>query len=376
VLQLDSVNVAARAHYMPLFSRHGSYSQAGLDAWLWDSGEAFEHWGHEASVMPRDLLHAMHLKMTASSNWKTRARDYLEAERPGLIEQVLDAVEAAGPLTAADIDHLAPRGAERGTWWDRGHVKDALDHLFMTGQVAVSRRGNFARTYNSTQRVWDLPPAAPDGAGAWGLSHGAARQELFDRAITATGVGTVKDLLDHFRLQLTPRSPGALGGTALAASAVERGLAQWVDVDGWDEPALLAAGAEDPGRATGVALLSPFDPVCWFRPRLERMFGMEYRIEIYTPEAKRIYGYYTLPFLMGDQMVGRFDLKADRTAGVLRVQSSWREERAVAGARRRSDGEIAEAVAGELELMAQWLGLGAIEVVERGNLAQATMSAT
>jgi hypothetical protein len=163
---------------------------------------------------------------------------------------------------------------------------------------------------------------------------------------------------------------------------VERGLAASVTVEGWNVPALMAVGgptdtapwhraAADPGRATGAALLSPFDPVCWYRPRLERMFGMDYRIEIYTPAPKRVYGYYCLPFLLGDQMVGRVDLKADRKAGTLRVQAAWREPRAVPGARRRTDAEIASALIAELETMRDWLGLDGVAVEPRGNLAPA-----
>jgi hypothetical protein len=358
VLQLDSVNVLTRAHYMPVFSRYGAYSTVALDDYLWGPGEAFEHWGHEASVMPRDLLPALYHRMAAPTAWKGRMRAELEHERPGLLEAVMEAIEADGPVTAASLDHLAPAGKRRSSWWDHGHVKIALEYLFITGGAAVAGRPGFRRLYDSPERVWGHDAA-----------HGAlpapdAHTELFSRALAATGIGTPRDIADHFRLK-----PGL--AQALAASAVERGEAAWVSVEGWTEPALLAREATDPGRATGVALLSPFDPVCWYRPRLERMFGMEYRIEIYTPEHKRIYGYYTLPLLLGDQMVGRFDLKADRKAGVLRVQSSWREERTVAGARRRSDIDVAAAAAGELLRVAEWLGLGCVEVMPRGNIADA-----
>lgn len=375
VLQLDSVNVLARAHYLPLFSRYGAYDRAGLDAFLWGDADghsphAFEHWGHEASVSPLELLPAMHVKMTDTGAWGSRNEARIEAAHPGLIAQVRERVEADGPFDAGDLEHLAPRAQASGPWWDHSGVKSSLEHLFITGKVAASRRGHFRRTYDATRRGWGVEPAdsGPGGAAAWGLPPGAARQALFDHAIGAVGIGTPRDVADHFRLK-----PGTAG--VLAADAVARGVATWADVEGWREPALLAAGASDPGRATGAALLSPFDPVCWYRPRLERMFGMNYRIEIYTPAPKRVYGYYTLPLLLGDQIVGRFDLKADRAASTLLVLASWREKHTVPGARRRSDGEIAEAAAGELSLMARWLGLDSVRVEQRGNVAPAVILA-
>jgi len=356
VLQLDSVNVLARAHYMPLFSRWGSYDRDALDDYLWGSGEAFEHWGHEASVMPRDLLPALHHRMADPEAWKGQTRERLEAERPGLLEAVRDRVVSDGPVTAATLDHLAPAGPRQTSWWDHGHVKTALEYLFITGQAAVAGRPGFRRLYDSPTRVWG------HSADEAGLPAAEATQVLFDRAIAACAIGTPRDLADHFRLK-----PGH--APALAASAVERGLATWVEVEGWSELALLATDAPDPGRATGAALLSPFDPVCWYRPRLQRMFGMDYRIEIYTPAAKRVYGYYTLPFLLGDQMVARVDLKADRKASVLRVLAAWREGRPGPGGRRRSEEEVGAALAGELQSMAQWLGLERVEAEPRGDLA-------
>ncbi len=391
VLQLDTVNVLARAHYLPFFSRLGPYDAHELDSYLWGAHDGhgthtFEHWGHEASVMPRALLPALHHRMAAGHSWQARTRDRLEAERPGLISQVRGFVNERGPVTSSEVEPLSPRETKRGTWWDTSHVKDALDLLFITGELASSRGKNFARTYDATQRAWGLSPAA--GTPHWALTADEARQQLFDRALSACGIGTLADLCDHFRLPLRPskNAPDAAGGAAWAASAVERGLAEWVSVEGWREPALLATGeptpqapwhraARDPGRATGAALLSPFDPVCWYRPRLERMFGMEYRIEIYTPAPKRVYGYYCLPFLLGDQMVARVDLKADRKACVLRVEAAWRDERTVPGARRRAYSEVAVTLVAELGEMARWLGLDAIDVAPRGNLAAALTGA-
>ncbi len=387
VLQLDSVNVFARAHYLPLFSRLGAYRPEALDGYLWGdaaghSPHTFEHWGHEASVMPRSLLPALHHRMVRSNTWKARTEERLESERPGLVAQVRAAVSEHGPVAAGALDHLAPRQSPRGSWWDHSHVKDSLELLFITGRVAASRGRHFTRTYDQPDRAWGMPAA---DRGEWGLAPEAAHQELFDRALAACGIGTVRDLADHFRL-VGSGGPRLADARRWADTAVARGVAQWVTVEGWGEPALLAvkhdAGAsgadpvpwhrpaEDPGRATGAALLSPFDPVCWYRPRLERMFGVEYRIEIYTPAPQRQYGYYCLPFLLGDQIVARVDLKADRGAGVLRVEAAWLERGLAPGARRRTAGDVADALARELHLAAAWQGLGEVEVSENGTLAR------
>lgn len=371
VLQLDSVNVLARAHYLPLFSRYGAYDRAKLDEFLWGTADghsphAFEYWGHEAAVTPLELLPAMSVKMLNSARGATRGYERLESTRPGLIAQVRDVVEADGPFAASELDHLAPRAQTSGPWWDYSDAKSALEYLFTTGGIAASRRGHFRRTYDSTQRAWGRPAA---DAGAWPMAPAQAQQSLFDHALAAVGIGTPRDVADHFRQKPATAS-------ALAEGAVRGGSATWVTVADWDEPALLAREAVDPGRATGAALLNPFDPVCWYRPRLERMFGMEYRIEIYTPAAKRVYGYYTLPFLLGDHMVARFDLKADRASRTLLVLAAWREPHFGSGSRRRTDEEVALAAHTELSLLAGWLGLDHVRVETRGNLAAALRSAS
>ncbi|HZJ08160.1 MAG TPA: crosslink repair DNA glycosylase YcaQ family protein [Trueperaceae bacterium] len=360
VLQLDSVNVLTRAHYLPLYSRYGPYPHAALDDFLWSSGEAFEHWGHEASVMPRRLLPLMRFRMDEqATRWSRYISEKVENARPGLVAEVERAVIEKGPLTAADLSHLeGETGRKRGTWWDWTDTKQALDYLFLVGRVAVAGRPNFQRVYGSPTAVWgELAEAEPVAADA-------ARQALFEQALGAAGIGTVNDLADHFRIKKTPAK-------RYAKSAVERGLANWVKVEGWKEPALLARGASDPGRATGAALLAPFDPAVWYRERLLRMFGMHYRIEIYTPAPKRVYGYYTLPFLLGDQMVARADLKADRKASRLMVKAAWLEERPAPGSRRRSADEVAAALNAELRLMATWLDLDEVTVEQSGTLASA-----
>lgn len=365
VLQLDSVNVLARAHYMPIYSRFGSYDQAGLDSYLWASNETFEYWGHEASVMPLELLPALkHRFEEYEARWAKYFAKHPKARRPELLEAVERAVGENGPLTPADLAHLEEdTGRKRGSWWDWSETKQALEYLFFTGRVAVAARNNFQRLYGAPHEAWGEAHLRP------ALSRRDAQRQLFDHALRANWIGTVADLADHFRIRLLSEAK------PLAESAVERGLARWVEVEGWKQPALLATQAEDPGRATGAALLSPFDPAVWFRDRLERMFGMEYRIEIYTPAPKRKYGYYTLPFMLGDQMVGRVDLKADRKSRQLLVQAAWAEETPAPGAKRRTDTEVAGALARELRLMAQWLGLGDVVVKPVGTLAPALADA-
>ncbi len=359
VLQIDSVNVLARAHYMPLFSRYGPYDQADLDRYLWSSGETFEHWGHEASVMPRDLLPTMRFRMEfLAGQWAKYFAKQPHRHKPELFDAVESHLHEHGPLLPKDLAHLEEREGRRGSWWDWSDTKLALEYLFMTGRAAVAGRPAFQRLYGSPAKVWGEAACLPAPAKR------EAQQALFDRALEASWIGTVADIGDHFRIKPQEARP-------LAESAVARGIASWVEVEGWKERALLHRSAEDPGRATGAALLSPFDPACWYRDRLLRQFGMEYRIEIYTPAHKRVYGYYTLPFLLGDQMVARVDLKAERKASELRVLSSWAEEGAAPGARKRSEAEVATALARELRLMAVWLGLSAVVVSPEGTLASA-----
>lgn len=358
VLQLDSVNVLARAHYLPLFSRHGPYDTAALDDVLWSSGETFEHWGHEASVMPRSLLPALRHRMAEHERrWQRYFEERAAHDWRALTAAVEEELQANGPLTAADLAHLEENPKrKRGSWWDWSSTKEALEYLFRSGRAAVAGRPNFQRLYGAPGRVWGADAAVP------GLPAPEARQVLFEKALGAAGIGTVADLADHFRL-------GTKGAGQLAQTAVERGVARWARVEGWREPALLHEAAHDPRRATGAALLSPFDPACWYRDRLERMFGMEYRIEIYTPAAKRKYGYYTLPFLLGDQLVARVDLKADRKAGALLVKAAWGEERPAPGAKRKPDAQVAAALAAELRLLAEWQGLERVVVEPVGTLA-------
>jgi uncharacterized protein YcaQ len=309
-------------------------------------------------MMPIRLLPALrHRMQDHAARWAQHVQETFEQQDPGLVASVEKIIAERGPVTAADLVHLDPdAGRKRGSWWDASITKQVLEYLFFTGRAATAARPNFQRLYDSPERVWGEHHHRPH------LPPQEARQHLFDQALAANGIGTVDDIADHYRIKRVPLD-------VLADSAVERGVARWVKVEGWGEPALLAASAEDPGRAAGAALVSPFDPLCWFRDRLLRMFGMHYRIEIYTPAAKRQYGYYALPFLLGDQMVARVDLKADRKASALLVQSSWLEETVAPGGRRRPAAEVAAALATELRVMADWLRLDDVDVKPAGTLA-------
>ncbi|MCY4370625.1 MAG: winged helix DNA-binding domain-containing protein [bacterium] len=353
LLQIDSVNVLARAHYLPVFSRLGPYRRAALDRWIYEGRHMFEYWCHEQSYAPAGFHPMMRARMERMRDprWK-KVRDLLEHD-PGYVMAVLDEVRNRGPIPAR---HLSDPGEKTGPWWGYGKGKVAMAWLFATGQVAVAHRVNFERWYDRPERV--LPAevlAEPDP------SPEEARRARVREAAGALGIGTVPDLADYFRMRITP--------TARAVrQLVATGELREVAVAGWDRPAYIARSAVVPRARRGTALLCPFDPLVWDRGRTERMFGFRYRIEIYTPSAKRVYGYYVLPFLMNGRLVGRVDAKADRHEGVLRIPAAHAEpgvDRAAAG----------RALAGELRSMAAWLDLGDIQVATSGNLATATRAA-
>lgn len=347
VVQLDSVNVLARAHELPFFSRLGAHDRAARDAWLWRSREAFEGWIHVASLAPVEVWPLLaHRREEARPG---RRIQRLLDDDPGYLPRVLDEIAERGPTSIQDLDDP---GQRTGPWWGYPKGKLALVWLARTGRLAVhDRTSGFVTRFDLAERVLPAevleaePPPRP-----------RAIRELLLRAARAHGVGTAADLADHHRLGLTE-------ARAALAAMVAEGLLEQVEVHGWSEPAYVDPEARVARSIPARALLSPFDPVVWFRPRLERLFDFHYRIEIYVPRARRVHGYYVLPFLLGDRLVARVDLRADRPASRLRVHGAFAE----AGVDPR---HVAEQLAAELTDVASWLGLGDITVDHRGDLAQ------
>ena len=355
MLQLDSVSVAVRAHYAPVFSRLGPYDREVLDRAAWgprSSRLLAEYWAHEAALMAVDDWPLMRWRMRQyrHGRWGT----HIVKANAQLVEHVVAAVAELGPSTAGQIEaHLAaePRGP-RGRWWgSRSDTKWVAEALFASGVLTTATRVGFARHYDLVERV------LPAGVLAREVDDDEAVRELTLRAATALGVGTEADIRDYFRLSAQQVKP-AIADLA-AAGEIER-----VDVDGWSAPAYLRAGQIVPRRDRGTALLCPFDPLIFFRPRVERLFGFHYRIEIYTPAPKRQYGYYVWPLLLDGRLVARVDLKADRAADALRVVGAFGEPDTYP-----PRPAVAAALNGELESMASWLGLGAVTVSGRGDLA-------
>lgn len=352
VLQIDAVNVLARAHYVPLFSRHGPYSQAHLDGAVHGGRRAlFEYWGHQASLLP--------LTMHPLFRWRMASAAKLEGiygglaqfvrERRSYVSGVLDEVSERGPVRAGDLTQSRPRA---GAWWGWSDAKRALEWLFWAGYVTTSARTNFERSYDLTERVLPAEVLAMPTPSAVD-----AHRELVRISARALGIATDDDLADYFRLRLGDVRPRI-------KELVEGGALTPVRIDGVARPAYLATDAKLPRAVSGRAIVSPFDPLVWHRARTERLFGFRYRIEIYTPEHLRTHGYYVLPFLSGGNLVARVDLKASRASSALLVQAAHLEPGASAK-------ETSEELAAELRDVASWLGLERIAVGRRGSLAVA-----
>jgi uncharacterized protein YcaQ len=350
LLQIDSVNVLTRAHYLPAFSRLGAYDTAALDRLSQRSPRRlFEYWGHEASLIPVALQPQLRWRMTRvqQEGWGSMKR--VADRRPDLVRSLLEDLRDRGPLTARDLAHHDDPRDPKGPWWDWSDVKAALELLFFTGAITSAGRVRFERLYDVPERVL---PAAVLATPTPSVEE--AQRELVRVAAAAMGIATEPDLRDYFRLT-------ASEGKLRVAELVEGGELLPVAVEGWDAPAYLHPGARVPRRVEARSIVGPFDSLIWHRPRVERVFGFRYRLEIYVPREKRVHGYYVLPFLLGDRLVARVDLKSDRAAGALLVQAAHAEPRAPAA--------TAEALARELRSMAAWLGLERVEVKGRGDLA-------
>jgi uncharacterized protein YcaQ len=352
LFQIDSVNVLARAHYLPMFSRIGPYPTSLLEKAAYRSPRMlFEYWGHEASLLPVALQPLLRWRMDDAEKHAWGGMRAVAAERPELLPGLLADIAADGPLTAAELAARHDRDQPRrtGPWWDWSDVKKALEFLFWAGEITTAERRGFERAYDVPDRVLPaevLAIATPDRADA--------QRELLRRSIRSLGIATARDLRDYYRLP-------AADCKARIPELVEAGDLLPVTVEGWKNQAFVDPDAAYPRRISRAALLSPFDPVVWERDRTERLFGFRYRIEIYVPASKRVHGYYVLPFLLNEALVARVDLKADRQQGVLLVQSAWREPDAPA--------ETAERLAAELHRMAQWLGLDGVIARPAGDLA-------
>jgi uncharacterized protein YcaQ len=345
LIQIDSVNVLARSQELPLFARLGPHPRSMITE-ATRAGEIFEYWVHEASHVDMNHYQLHRWRMARDHKW---ARWFtLNERRPGYIEEVYRRIEVDGPVVSGD---LSERVGKKGAWWDWDDAKVALEHLFWKGRVAVTRRpSDFARIYDLSERVIPAEVLARPH-----VPEPDARRQLLELAGRHLGIATFSDLVDYHRQAGQACKP-------LVAELVEEGTLRIVQVEDWSKPAYLHKDARLPRRINACALLSPFDPVVWNRDRAHRLFGFHYRIEIYTPQPKRIYGYYVLPVLWGDSVVGRLDMKADRQGARLLVQASFVEPGVPAGL-------LADDLAPELHAMAAWLGLGEVEVVERGDLA-------
>ena len=355
VVQIDSVNVLVRTHYLPAFSRLGPYDRGHLESEAWGKRpRLFEYWGHEASLLPvasQPLFRWRMDRARAGETWSGLAR--FGREHRDYIDAVLTRIEREGPVTGGDF---AEEKREAG-WWNWSNGKRALEWLFWSGFITTRTRRGFERVYDLTERV--LPSEIVSAPTPPEID---ARRDLLRIAARALGIATEGDLRDYFRMPVA-------GTRERLAELVEAGELDVVSVQGWDRPAYLWPDARLPRRASGCALLSPFDNLIWRRERAERLFGCRIRLEIYTPADKREHGYYVLPFLQGEAITARVDLKADRQAGALLVQAAHLEPDSVAG-------EVAPALSAELKSMAAWLGLDRLVVAPKGDLAPALTRAT
>jgi uncharacterized protein len=355
-IQIDSVNILARAHYLPTFSRYGPYPMSALDTMAHRRRELFEYWGHAACFLPMELYPLMRWRMhNQRAAWAG-----VSAKQQQFIEAVYREVAERGPISAGELSN---GGKSTGPWWGWSKGKRAIELLFRQGRVAVAGRRTFERLYDIPERVI---PEAVRRLDAVGPSD--AKKALILRAARAMGVGTARDIAQYFhidawwdRLSVNGRRPQAKTGV-LFDELVEDGRLERVRVEGWKHPAFTVAGARIPRSMDVRAIVSPFDPVLWERAWTKAVFDFEYQIEIYVPGPKRIYGYYVLPFLFGEGFAARVDLKADRKTSTLVVHAAYVE-------RGRDAHDVAAALGDELRSMTRWLSLDSVLVHPKGNLA-------
>ncbi|MGC4990991.1 winged helix-turn-helix domain-containing protein [Nocardia salmonicida] len=356
LLQIDSVSAVVRAHYAPVFSRIGPYDRSLLDGAAWsDSAKArrglVEYWAHEAALIPVADWPLMRWRMAQYRHGRWSGMRKVVERNPTLGKDILDVVTEVGAASAGEIErHLElDKPRPKGTWWNLSDTKMICEQLFAAGELSTARRVGFTRHYDLTERV------VPADVLGREIGEEDAVRELIRRSSRALGIGTEADLRDYYRLARRQSAPAI-------ADLVDAGELLPVDVDGWDAPAYLHPEAATPRRITGTALLCPFDPLIFFRPRTQRVFDFHYRIEIYTPEPKRVHGYYVFPLLVDGKLVGRVDLRAERATGRLLAPAAFAEPG-------YATAETAQALREALREMADWLELDEVVIGERGDLA-------
>ncbi len=349
LLQLDFVNVLVPAHYLVVYSRLGPYERSRLNQVVYQGRDFIEHWAHEASIVPVESWPHLQYRRDDFKPWPNSPIMKLKG-RTEYLNKVLDKIRLQGALTANEIPQVAGPNRKPGDW-HRSVPRWALEYHFGHGNISVADRlVNFQRVYDLPERIVDEPHLSSQ------VSRNDAQRSLLEIAARAHGVATLRDLADYFRMPPKDAAPRV-------SELVETGVLRPVKVERWNEPAYLHRSARIPRKVSGCSLLSPFDPLIWYRPRTERLFGFHYRIEIYVPESKRKWGYYVLPFLLDDRIVARVDLKADRKAGMLLVLAAHSEDGI-------QSSRVAQALAGELRTLADWLQLERIKVSRKGVFAR------
>ncbi len=351
VVQLDSIPVVARTQYMPFHSRLGPYEMHRFDRLAYDRNEWFEAWSHEASLLPVEtepFIRWTWERARAGKTWKSLHE--VAVREPAYVQSVLEEARERGAVTGGTLSDPRPLQDDGSGWWHRSLGVLALDWLFRVGELGIRRQGNFEKVFSPIE---DIVPASIRSLPTPSVSE--AQQHLALTAVRALGVGTASDIADYFRLPIR-------GIRVALSELVEQGLVVPAAVEGWSKPAFADPEARIPRSISGATVLSPFDPVVWNRDRAERIWGFEYKIEIYTPAAKRRYGYYVLPVMVDGDLVARMDVKTDREADVLRIKSCFAEDG-------HDTAQTAARVADAVRDLRSLVGPSTIDVDKRGNLA-------